>query len=62
MSGMGQKGQATGPYWLGRSARGKKIKLFQSCNFAKGSHLAHMFNHSWWRLAVGDWWQLAVGS
>ena len=32
-------------------------------SFAKGPHVAHMFNHGWWRLAVGGWWQwrLATG-
>ena len=23
--------------------------------------VAHMFNHGWWRLAVGGWWRLAIG-
>ena len=22
---------------------------------------AHMFNHGWWRLAVGGWWLVAIG-
>ena len=29
--------------------------------FQKGPRVAHMFNHDWWRLAVGGWWRLPVG-
>ena len=35
-------------------------KVFLNGSFAKS--IAHMFNHGWWRLAVGDWWRLAVGN
>ena len=30
--------------------------------FPKRPRVAHMFNHGWWRLAVGGWWRLAVGA
>ena len=30
-------------------------------SFAKRPRVAHMFNHGWWRLAVGGDWRLAVG-
>ena len=39
--------------------REKKRVPIQS--FRKRPHVAHMFNHGWWRVAVGGWWQLAVG-
>ena len=35
--------------------------MFLNGSFAKRPRVAHMFNHGWWRLAVGGWWQLAVG-
>ena len=35
--------------------------MFLNGSFAKRAHVAHMFNHGWWRLAVGGWWRLAVG-
>ena len=45
----------------GRSSKGGG-GVFQNCSFAKRPHVAHMFHHDWWRLAVGGWWQLvAVG-
>ena len=28
--------------------------------FQKRPRVAHMFNHGWWRLAVGGWWRLPV--
>ena len=34
--------------------------MFLNGSFAKRPHVAHMFNHGWWRLAVGGW-RLAVG-
>ena len=34
--------------------------MFLSGTFAKRPRVAHMFNHGWWRLAVGGW-RLAVG-
>ena len=33
--------------------KGKKV--FLNGNFAKRQRVAHMFNHGWWRLAVGGW-------
>ena len=33
---------------------GEKIKVFENCSVAKTPRVAHMFNHGWWRLAVGD--------
>ena len=49
--------------------RGKKV--FLNGSFAKRPRVAHMFNHGWWRLAVGgggdrqlavaDWRLAAVG-
>ena len=30
-------------------------------SFAKRLRVAHMFNHGWWRLAVGGWRLVAVG-
>ena len=38
----------------------KKRKKFPYTVFPKKPRVAHMFNHGWWRLAVGSW-QLAVG-
>ena len=35
--------------------------MFRNGSFAKRPRVAHMFNHGWWRLAVGGWWRLAVG-
>ena len=34
--------------------------MFLNGSCAKRLYVAHMFNHRWWRLAVGDW-QLVVG-
>ena len=31
-------------------------KVFQKGSFAKRSRVAHMFDHGWWRWAVGGWW------
>ena len=38
----------------GGSLREKK-KVFLNGSFAKRPRVAHMFNHGWWRLAVGGW-------
>ena len=38
---------------------GKKVFLYTV--FPKRPHVARMFNHGWWRLAVGGWWWLVVG-
>ena len=49
------------PSWCacrGVLKRGKK--KFLNGSFAKRLRVAHMFNHGWWRLAVGGW-QLVVG-
>ena len=36
-------------------------KKFRNGSFAKRLRVAHMFNHGWWRLAVGGgWWRLAA--
>ena len=35
--------------------------MFLNGSVAKKPRAAHMFNHGWWRLAVGGWWRLAVG-
>ena len=35
--------------------------MFLNGSFAKRPRVAHMFNHGWWRLAVGSDWRLAVG-
>ena len=49
--------------------RGKKSKCPKTAVFAKRQRVAHMFNHGWWRWAVGSWqlvavggWKLAVGN
>ena len=35
--------------------------MFLNGSFAKRPRVAHMFNHGWWRLAVGGgWWRLVV--
>ena len=35
--------------------------MFKNCSFAKRPRAAHMFNHGWWRLAIGGgWWRLAA--
>ena len=34
--------------------------MFRNGSFAKRPRVAHMFNHGWWRLAVGGW-RLATG-
>ena len=39
----------------------KHRKVFLYTVFPKRPRVAHMFNHGWWRLAVGRWWRLAVG-
>ena len=36
--------------------------MFLNRSCTKRPRVAHMFNHAWWRLAVGGWWRLAVGS
>ena len=48
----------------GGSIREKKKarNVFLYTVFPKRPRVAHMFNHGWWRLAVGGWWRLAVGS
>ena len=43
------------------SSRGVLEKMFLNGSFAKRPRVAHMFNHSRCRLAVGGWWRLAVG-
>ena len=45
-----------------KGGKKEKIKVFQNCSFAKRPRLAHMFNHGWWRLAVGGWRLVAIGS
>ena len=40
--------------------RKKEKKLFLNGSFVKRPRVVHMFNHGWWRLAVGGW-RLAVG-
>ena len=46
----------------GGSLREKKKEWFLSGSFARRPHVAHMFDHSWWRLVVvgGGWWRLVV--
>ena len=39
----------------------REKKVFLNGIFATRPHVAHMFNHGWWQLAVGGWWQLVVG-
>ena len=34
--------------------------MFLNGSFAERPHVAHMFNHGWWRLVVGGWWWLAA--
>ena len=34
----------------------REKKVFLNGSFAKRLRVAHMFNHGWWRLAVGGWW------
>ena len=47
---------------LGRGVlKREKKRVFLNGSFAKRPRVAHMFNHGWWRLAVGGWWRLAVG-
>ena len=41
---------------------GKNRKVFLYTVSPKRLRVAHMFNHGWWRLAVGGWWPLAAGS
>ena len=43
----------------GGSLREKKV--FLKGSFAKRPHVAHMFTHGWWRLAVGGWRLVAIG-
>ena len=44
----------------GGPQRGGGGEVFQNCSFAKRQCVAHMFNHGWWRLAVGGWWRLVA--
>ena len=37
-------------------------KVFLNGNLAKEPRVVDVFNHGWWRLAVGvHWWRLVVG-
>ena len=48
-------------FWFeGRGVLKRGKKMFLNGCFAKRPRVAHMFNHGWWRLAVGGW-RLAVG-
>ena len=38
----------------------REKKVFLNGSFAKRPRVAHMFNHGWWRLAVGHWRLVAV--
>ena len=49
----------------GAQAPGRSLTEKKHCSgtwfFQKRPRVAHMFNHGWWRLAVGGWWGLPVG-
>ena len=41
---------------------GEKKKVFRYQFSQKSPRALHVFNHGWWRLAVGAWWRLAVSN
>ena len=49
------------PCGPGRSLTGEKKNCSGTWFFQKRPRVAHVFNHGWWRLAVGGWWRLPVG-
>ena len=68
---MGGEGRGAGGLRAGGVLKRGEKKVLLYTVFPKRPCVAHMFNHSWWRLAVGGcggwrlatggWWQLVVG-
>ena len=67
---MAPAGQAAQGLWVGAHPLGgggipggvrKRGGVFLNGSLAKRPCVAHMFNHGWWRLAVGGGWRLVVG-
>ena len=53
-------GSGNTPLKREREREREKRKVVLYTVFPKRPRVAHMFNHGWWRLAVGGWWRLVV--